>query len=54
MKAEQPYLFEREAFQDEEFFGVDGDGLCEGEELYEDELGEEDQDRFFLTVLGHE
>ena len=54
MKAEQMYLFELEAFQDEEFFGVDGDGLCEGEELYEGETGEEDQDHLFLTLLGHE
>ena len=53
MSGEQMYLFGLNACEDEEFFGVDGDGLCEGEELSEGELQEEEE-CFFLTLLEHE
>lgn len=39
MKSEQLYLFECEP--EDELSGVQGDGLCDGEELYEGELAEE-------------
>jgi hypothetical protein len=40
MKNAQLYLFEPELCE-EELAGVEGDGLCEGEEVYEGELAEE-------------
>ena len=51
MSDKQLYLFELNAYEDEEFFGVDGDGLCEGEELYEGEREGEDGEYFFLTLV---
>ena len=40
MKNGQLYLFEP-AFCEEDLAGLDGDGLCEGEEAYEGELAVE-------------
>jgi hypothetical protein len=40
MKSEQLYLFDRELCE-EDLSGVEGDGLCEGEEIYAGELAEE-------------
>jgi len=40
MKSAQLYLFEPELCE-EDLGGVEGDGLCEGEEVYEGELAEE-------------
>ena len=40
MKREQLYLFDLEDPK-EDLGGVEGDGLCEGEEVYEGELAEE-------------
>ena len=37
MKEEQLYLFDFEC-SEEDLSGVEGDGLCEGEEVYEGEL----------------
>ena len=53
MSSEQLRLFELEDWEDEEFFGLDGDGLCEGEELYDGEL-EEEREHLFLTLLEYE
>jgi hypothetical protein len=50
------YLCELKAWEDEEFFGLDGDGLCEGEELYEGELDKNAQQilRARRSVLASE
>ncbi len=39
MKREQPYLFQEYEWE-EDYSGVEGDGLCDGEEIYAGELTE--------------
>lgn len=48
MKQEQLYLFESESeLCEEDLSGVEGDGLCEGEEVYDGELFEEGREGLF-------
>ncbi len=41
MKRDQLYLFQEYEWE-EDYSGVEGDGLCEGEEVYAGELAEQD------------